>query len=226
MSRLIALVGKAGSGKNTVARLIPGAVEFAFADPMKDFCRDVFGFSDEQVRGSSEARSQPDPRYPREHGPFSLAGVCACCGWRCVVDGRVVLAGSELEPTCYLTPRFALQTLGTEWGRECHPDVWARYGVRRALATLSCPQNGPRAAVITDCRFVNEARVVREAGGQVWRIVRPGAGLAGAAGQHPSEVEQDSPEMEALVTHTIRNDGTLEDLAAVVLRLVDWPDSL
>lgn len=113
----------------------------------------------------------------------------------------------------FLTPRYALQTLGTNWGRDCFPDVWADLGVRRALAS-----NAPLVA-ITDCRFVNEAKAVRAAGGEVWRIVRPGAGLSGAAGLHPSEAEQESPEFMALVTRTIVNDGLLIDLATQVANL-------
>ena len=28
-----------------------------------------------------------------------------------------------------LTPRYALQTLGTEWGRDCYPDIWVDYAI-------------------------------------------------------------------------------------------------
>lgn len=118
-----------------------------------------------------------------------------------------------------LTPRHALQTLGTEWGRGCYEDVWAQLGVRRALAHDGI-------AVFTDCRFINEAKAIRESGGQVWRIVRPGAGLTGAAGSHPSELEQESAEMQALITTTIQNVGTLDDLRnAVQLALAMRPAS-
>ncbi len=172
---LIALAGRAGSGKNTVAKLLR-AHEVSFAEPLKRFCQEVFGFSDDQVFGPSECRNAPDPRYPRADG------------------------------TC-LTPREALQKLGTEWGRSCYGNVWADLGVRRALACQS------QLVAITDCRFVNEARAVLAAGGQVWRIVRPGAGLAGSAGLHPSEAEQESPEFLALVTRTISNNGSAADLA-------------
>lgn len=54
------------------------------------------------------------------------------------------------------------------------PDVWAALGVRRALAYLS--ENPGGLAVITDCRFLNEARLVRAAGGEVWAVFRPGHG--------------------------------------------------
>ncbi len=175
--RLIALAGRAGSGKNTAAQML-GAHEISFAEPMKRFCQEVFAFSDSQVWGPSEERNRPDPRY----------------------NG--------------LTARHALQTLGTEWGRACYSDVWAELGVRRAQAC------GAPLVVITDCRFVNEARVVRAAGGEVWRIVRPGAGLSGAAGLHSSETEQESPEFLKLVTRVVANTGSIEDLRATVCELL------
>jgi hypothetical protein len=180
MKRLIALSGRAGSGKDTVASMIPGAVRMSFAEPLKRFCMEVFGWTEAQVFGPSELRNVPDPRYVRHTGEL-------------------------------LTPRHALQTLGTEWGRGCSEDVWAQLGVRRALASPA------DVVVITDCRFVNEARAVRSVGGEVWRVVRPGAGLVGAAGLHASEAEQESPEFLALVTRTIENGGTLSDLLESVI---------
>lgn len=79
-----------------------------------------------------------------------------------------------------LTARRALQHLGTEFGRAMHPDVWIRLALSKAERA-----SGP--VVIPDVRFKNEAAAVRAAGGRVVRIVRPGAGLDGAAATHASE---------------------------------------
>lgn len=90
-----------------------------------------------------------------------------------------------------LTARYALQALGTEWGRRMHPDVWVRHALRYARLDLSTEEGrlGPtfRGVVIPDVRFSNEAAAIRAAGGKVVRITRPGAGLQGAAGAHASE---------------------------------------
>lgn len=180
MSRLIALAGRAGSGKNTVARLL-GAREISFAEPLKRICQEVFAFSDAQMFGPSEERNRPDPRYPR-------------------ADGQC------------LTPRYALQTLGTEWGRNCFDGVWADLGVRRALEALALGRD----VVITDCRFVNEAKAVRLAGGEVWRIYRPEA--EAVASTHPSEMEMNTPEFRNLVTREIQNTGTLDQLRDALLQ--------
>ncbi len=182
--RVIGLVGKAGAGKDTVARMIPFGVPHSFASPLKEFCQRVFGWSNEQLWGPSELRSVPDPRYIRPNG----------------------------EP---LTPRYALQLLGTEWGRACCPDIWPRLALRDARQILNY-SDGSSVVVFTDCRFVNEAKAIREAGGQVWYIDRVEAGLPGDAGKHSSETEMDSPEMTALVNVRIYNLGTLEALRKTV----------
>lgn len=192
--RLIALSGRAGSGKNTVADML-GCPQISFAEPLKRFCQEVFAFTDAQMFGPSSERNRPDPRYHRPCPSCFLTG-CPNC--------------NDLGVT-FLTPRHALQTLGTEWGRDCYGNVWADLGVRKALATPS------HVVVITDCRFVNEAEAVRRAGGEVWRVVRPGAGLTGAAGLHPSEAEQESDRFMDLVTRTIENSGDLSDLRRMVL---------
>ena len=68
---VIGLAGKAGSGKSTVARHLVkqyGYVEIALADAVKRIAKQLYGFTDEQLWGPSEARNAPDLRYPREHG--------------------------------------------------------------------------------------------------------------------------------------------------------------
>lgn len=202
MKRLIALAGRAGSGKNTAADMLGGR-QIAFAEPLKRFCQEVFAFTDEQVWGRSEWRNAPDKRYPRGDCPSCFGTGIGGPDQHCRECG-----GRGLE---YLTPRYALQTLGTEWGRGCFGNVWAELGVRRALAF---PED---LVVITDCRFINEAKSVRAAGGEVWRIVRQGAGLDGAAGLHPSEAEQESTEFLALVGRTVVNSGTLDDLKRILI---------
>ena len=184
---IIALTGYARSGKNTVAKMIAeeyralelDAVEIAFADPLKNFCREVFGFDDEQLYGND--RERPDARWTRPDG----------------------------SP---LTARYALQTLGTEWGRNCDPDIWVKVGIAQAHRALTAGE----IAVITDCRFLNEARAVRSEGGRVWRVRRGDCAYA-----HASEQEIWSPEMRPDVE--IDNTGDLSALREQVLRgLFQW----
>lgn len=69
------------------------------------------------------------------------------------------------EPTEFLSgksPREAMQTLGTEWGRSFHPDLWVNIWKNKVGDSKVC---------VDDMRFSNEADAVRELGGYVIEIV-------------------------------------------------------
>lgn len=228
---ILGISGVAGSGKDTFAKFLGphGACNVALADPLKKIARDIYDFTDEQLWGPSAERNKPDKRYPREHSWDGLT--CACCG-----ASRSTSVGEELPP-CFLTPRYALQLLGTQWGRECYPDTWAvkcvrtakellgsalaRYDAKSGLYHLSGVPDAERVKLVTisDVRFKNEMRVIREAGGKILRVRRPGAGLQGSSGLHASEAEQASiPDDEFDLV--IENDGTLEALQEKASALV------
>ncbi|MDX2187788.1 MAG: hypothetical protein SFV32_12705 [Opitutaceae bacterium] len=81
------------------------------------------------------------------------------------------------------TPREALQTLGTEWGRNhIGPDIWCEAAIRRAYHAVQLGQ----CVVFDDCRFDNEAQAVLRMCGVVIELERPGVARAGV--QHASEV--------------------------------------
>lgn len=109
------------------------------------------------------------------------------------------------------SPRELLQLLGTEFGRGMiHEDIW----VMRTMRTVALARKeGAEGCVITDVRFDNEAVAIREEGGFILEITRPGAGcLTGGAASHSSEAGIGREHIFA----TIRNDGTLADLDAAV----------
>lgn len=188
MSRLIGLVGRAQSGKDTVGQMIQRTLQgdqrhidesvllMSFAGPLKKICGEVFDFSYAQLNG--DQKEQGDERYRRADGTF-------------------------------LTPREAMQKLGTEWGRACYPEVWVDLALRLAKVSMARGDS----IVFTDCRFLNEAKAICLAGGQVWRIYRKSADTLST---HPSETEMNSREMDELYAYRISNDGTLEELRAEV----------
>jgi hypothetical protein len=185
MGIIVGIMGNARSGKDTTALYLADKHRFirvGLADPMKRFCKEVFDFTDEQLYG--DKRDEPDTRYP-----------------------RVVEKGLRGEVCEHLTPRYALQTLGTEWGRNCYDDIWIEHGVHVAqelidgYATYSAKEGlqftekdvGIVPGVFfSDLRFINEYNAVKKAGGLMVRIKRPGAtGILGITG-HQSEEEQKS----------------------------------
>jgi hypothetical protein len=109
--------------------------------------------------------------------------------------------------------RRLLQRLGTEAGRDIHgQDCWVNIARRKILATSNN-------VVVTDIRFANEAAMIRDLGGVLVRVERPGVG---PVNEHVSEV------MPFEADHTLLNDGSIEQLHDTIRRLatVDEPTDL
>lgn len=68
------------------------------------------------------------------------------------------------------TPRFAMQTLGTEWGRDT---VSGTLWIDACMREVGALRGAGVPVVVSDVRFEDEARAIREAGGTVVRIHRP-----------------------------------------------------
>lgn len=110
------------------------------------------------------------------------------------INGKLKEVRSEI--LCGQTPRYAMQTLGTEWGRVLMgPDLW----VKAWLATM--PQNVP-GIVAEDVRFANEMLAIRRLDGLVVEIARPGK----EGGSHPSEV------LDFQTDRTIINNASIREL--------------
>lgn len=96
------------------------------------------------------------------------------------------------------TPRWAMESLGTEWGRVCiNRDFWV--GIELAAARTNLH------TVFSDVRHLNEVAGVRSTGGVVWRITRQG---------HERTTDHSSERMIEQITcdWTIENDGSHQDL--------------
>ncbi len=185
---IIGLMGKAGCGKGEAINWLRtyGFCEVNFADPLKRMLLYAFPtlFTIEMLWGPSENRKKFIPLF-----------------------------GCDV--------RTILQRLGTELIRqEFNENLWASYGVDVALNILKTNQHysvhsgltpnttGERVTgvLIGDCRFHNEAREIRDAGGIILKITRPvSSELQSEQQVHQSETEMDSikPDVEVV------NDSTL-----------------
>jgi hypothetical protein len=85
---------------------------------------------------------------------------------------RLMTTDKELPiPEIGVSARHLCQTLGTEWGRACvHPEIWIKAWQLTAQRDLDRGID----IVVDDVRFPNEARTIRELGGELWRVERPG----------------------------------------------------
>lgn len=137
------------------------------------------------------------------------------------LDPDQVDGNRKEEPSpllCGRTPRQAMQWLGTEWGRDLiGQGFWIaawQAAVERTFDPLTPSYGSPKLIVADDVRFANEAKAIRDRGGIVVRIERPGAGSA-SGHAHASE------HMDFVPDRIIRNTGdmvafrkAIDDLAA------------
>ena len=132
-----------------------------------------------------------------------------------VLDGA--LAGKETPHPALngWAPRYAMQKLGTEWGRHCMGedfwvDLWMR-DVRKLHASI-----GVNRIVVDDLRFPNEVKAVMALGGIVIRVDRPGAGTTDNAA-HASETGLTRLKYNATVTNGGCVDEMYAELGAIIL---------
>lgn len=98
-----------------------------------------------------------------------------------------------------MTNREFLQKLGTEIGRNIHPDLWVLY-------LMQIYESNPDSKwIITDVRFPNEADAIISHGGIVIKVERD----TGLDDQHISEHALDDYEH---FSYVIKNNGTIDAL--------------
>ena len=109
------------------------------------------------------------------------------------------------------TARHLMQTIGTEWGRDCiHKDLW----VTLAIDGFKRQTDNDFSVFVDDLRFPNEAEMFRKAGGIIVKIYRDGLT---DADEHESEKYWKAIDSD----FTIRNNGTPEELLDLFKRSME-----
>lgn len=109
--------------------------------------------------------------------------------------------------------RRALQRVGSAARDHIHPDIWI-------ISLLRNLDDSDSRLVVSDVRFPNEATLIKNHGGPVLRIERPGFGPAG------NDVTDTSLDLYDGFFSVIDNDGSLDDLyASVELVLSAWSEA-
>lgn len=183
--KLIALCGAAGAGKDTVADMLP-ARKLAFADALYREVAEAWGVEQHVLR-CRETKELESPILSVAH--------CKDLGFR-----------TNCWRDFHNRPRSPRQIL--QWWGDYRRDQNTGYFVWRLARELLEETDD---VVITDVRFPNEAAMVRQLGGQIWQIRRPGYEAGGTG--HASDT--DGSEFEP--DRVIQNEGGLEDLRATVL---------
>lgn len=124
----IGLVGKAGSGKDTAAKVIKKhllfvkTIKLAFADPVKKIVKTMF----------------PKVKHRDLFGPSKFRNE--------IIEGAFDENGNPL------TIRKALLYIGTSVGRKYNPNCW----IDNMNSRINKASNKYDCIIITDCRFPNE----------------------------------------------------------------------
>lgn len=186
--KLIALCGAAGAGKDTVADMLP-ARKLAFADTLYAEVAAAWGVEVESLK-SRETKELQQRR-------LSIM--------ECADDGFAEFKFREpwSEPR---SPRQILQW----WGDYRRAQDRKYFVDATTLAIVDCLDD----VVITDVRFPNEAAMVRQLGGQIWQIHRPGYEAGGTGHASHTDGSEFGPDL------VVTNGGSLEDLRATVL--AEW----
>lgn len=185
---VIGLVGHARVGKDVCASYISrrlGGVQIAFADKIKEILMEMFDLDRDYFYGETGLKDLEIDKYP---------------GW---------------------SPRKLMQFIGTDSFRKVWDDVWINYTKKRIETILTkgyCPLykeelwGKNKVVVVSDIRFINEAQAIKDLGGEVWKIVRPGQdGKNLGYKEHASEKEQDLIPEEMLEV-VVNNDSSLDEL--------------
>ncbi len=199
LQTLIGLTGAAGSGKDSVAGIMVlehGFQQIAFADALYEEVSTAFNVSVEFLKN----------RNTKERQAFRLS-------MRNCTDAEFVRTIMRMHGISLLmrrfwrwqprSPRQILQWWGTDYRRARCEAYWIDKVCDRLMLTPNTHW------VITDVRFPNEADLVREFGGQLGLVLRPGVE---PVANHVSEAfwQTCNPDI------VIRNDGTLEGLQNTV----------
>ncbi|MGX1098866.1 deoxynucleotide monophosphate kinase [Amorphus sp. MBR-141] len=185
---VIGLVGRAGSGKTTVADYLVERLHFQrakFATALKGMMRALLAY-----RGAD---------------PHTIE--------------RMIEGDLKEIPSPYLagkTPRYAMQTLGTEWGRDrIDKDFWvdSEMGALERQFSSARLTLSPPMFVFDDVRFANEVEAIRASSdGILVRIARAAADAI--------EAGHESERLEVSADVVIQNEADKRSLFLAVDDLV------
>jgi hypothetical protein len=179
---IIAISGKAGSGKNTLAQLLSESFKEecdieSFGSAVKDTVSAMFGYDRVKLEGTTIE----DRNWREQEDPIVSS-----------MTGRS------------FTPRQALIFIGTDIGRNAiHPDFWIETLFKKYHQRLANSTDN-NIMIITDLRFKNEYSYLKKVGAILIRINRD----AHISSSHITECDLDDQPFD----YFIDNNGSLEDL--------------
>lgn len=115
------------------------------------------------------------------------------------------------------TPREIMQTLGTEWGRDCISEsLWVNLAKVKIERELQAGRN----VVVDDMRFLNELRTVQAAEGSVAVAVHRKSEVPSCP-HNPKKHASESGLNPCDFDRWVLNHGTIEELKAMVDEIIE-----
>ncbi len=206
MIQVVGIAGLKRSGKGEVANLLSadctvGTVyQIGFADKVKQLAARALG-----LEGSPREliEMMDEAKLRRDLGGWTISADKPSAGTFHIIPGRQLLQNVGNDARILLGEDL--------WVDQVLPrvDRWTRGGpLYQAQLDLQRMYPDIDIVAITDLRYENEAQRVKDVGGVVWEVVRPGT----KSDRHASE--QQLP--RDLVDWQIGNDGDLNDLCSAV----------
>jgi len=212
MRKVIAIAGEKEAGKDAFANSLTkrGFQQGSFAHNLKEMCKSIFNLTEHMINTpeGKKMRLSVPRRFTSKHfllirrwmgRTHDLTGLAEEC--RRIEEEYIHRPIKQTgKPTELFTAREILQFVGTDICRR----LIDTYHVDVLFQRIT---NSPENWVITDARFENERRRLKEEFEAILvRIVRPGKESLDA---HPSE---NSLGEESEYDYVVENNGTLEEL--------------
>lgn len=202
---LIGISGKVGSGKDTIGEIIQ---KLCLTNKGPQF--EIKKFAGKLKQTASLLTGIPIEKFEDQEFKKTILG----SEWGKTTKQNPLNAIEPFKDITFvemMSVRDLLQKLGTEAMRNgLHENVWVN--------ALFANYTEDKQWVITDVRFPNEFKAIKEKGGIVIRVNRPGYGnsMKELAEAHPSETALDGHDFD----YVIENDGNLEKLISKVKEIL------
>lgn len=199
---ILGIGSKARQGKDTAAESLKekyGFIIIHFADALYEECRNcnmLYNESDNIFY----MKSYNDDYYKFKNPPEHIKNWIKSNG---VKESNLSFGAQWIYKGMKDKDSALLQFWGTEFRRrKFHWDYW----VNKVKEEIE--KNPGKDYVIPDTRFQNEARFIKDCGGEVWQVIRANYNKVDRDPSHKSEVDLDDWNFDEVII----NDGTIEEL--------------
>jgi hypothetical protein len=195
-----------------VYNMWPFIKNYSFAKELKDICVGLFNIPRECVYGTDEQKNQIQEHLRWENMPGVMTPEMSIYG-----QDYVGASDGRFENACYwmhkhnpgpMTAREFMQFLGTDIMRKIYSPVWTNRTIKNIKT------ENPQLAIISDCRFKNEAEALKQEKAKLIRLTR-----STASDKHSSEnAFEDFDDFDAVIDN---QNMTIEETQHELIKVID-----